>query len=392
MAIGVNARTAFSLLLPPIVDEFGWDRGATAAAFSFGFILAAVLSPLLGRWMDRFGPRVVIEAGIACVALGLYAARYIAAPWQLYATLGVLVGAGSVCLSYTGQACYLPNWFVRRRGLAMSIAFSGVGAGSIVLFPALQGLINAFGWRSACTALAIVVLVVLVPLNLLLRRRQQELGLHPDGDAAAPPRPAAQTAPSGDDWTLATAIRTPIFWWMSLAYASGLYAWYAVQVHQTRYLVEIGFSGQYAAWALGFVSLAGVPGQIALGHLSDRVGREWVWIIGQAGFIICYASLLALQRSPLPALLWLMVLAQGFIGYGLTSVVGAIPAEHFHGRHFGAIFGAIMGIGIAGGALGPWVTGLVYDWSGSYAPGFAAALGCCVVSVLAIWLIRRPEQ
>ncbi|HZS68099.1 MAG TPA: MFS transporter [Burkholderiales bacterium] len=392
MAIGVNARTAFSLLLPPIVDEFGWERGATAAAFSFGFILAAVLSPLLGRWMDRFGPRVVIEAGIACVALGLYAARYIAAPWQLYATLGVLVGAGSVCLSYTGQACYLPNWFVRRRGLAMSIAFSGVGAGSIVLFPALQGLIDAFGWRSACSALAIVVLVVLVPLNLLLRRRPQELGLHPDGDAAAPPRPAAQTAPSGDDWTLATAIRTPIFWWMSLAYASGLYAWYAVQVHQTRYLVEIGFSGQYAAWALGFVSLAGVPGQIALGHLSDRVGREWVWIIGQAGFIICYASLLALQRSPLPALLWLMVLAQGFIGYGLTSVVGAIPAEHFHGRHFGAIFGAIMGIGIAGGALGPWVTGLVYDWSGSYAPGFAAALGCCVVSVLAIWLIRRPEQ
>jgi len=392
MAIGVNARTAFSLLLPPIVDEFGWDRGATAAAFSFGFILAAVLSPLLGRWMDRFGPRVVIEAGIACVALGLYAARYIAAPWQLYATLGVLVGAGSVCLSYTGQACYLPNWFVRRRGLAMSIAFSGVGAGSIVLFPALQGLIDAFGWRSACTALAIVVLVVLVPLNLLLRRRPQELGLHPDGDAAAPPRPAAQTAPSGDDWTLATAVRTPIFWWMSLAYASGLYAWYAVQVHQTRYLVEIGFSGQYAAWALGFVSLAGVPGQIALGHLSDRVGREWVWIIGQAGFIICYASLLALERAPLPALLWLMVLAQGFIGYGLTSVVGAIPAEHFHGRHFGAIFGAIMGIGIAGGALGPWVTGLVYDWSGSYAPGFAAALGCCVVSVLAIWLIRRPVQ
>src|SRR5204863_2604516 len=74
MAIGVNARTAFSLLFPPIVDEFGWDRGATAAAFSFGFILAAVLSPLLGRWMDRFGPRVVIEAGVACVALGLFAA------------------------------------------------------------------------------------------------------------------------------------------------------------------------------------------------------------------------------------------------------------------------------------------------------------------------------
>src|SRR3954468_18908925 len=361
MAIGVNARTAFSLLFPPIVDEFGWDRGATAAAFSFGFILAALLSPLLGKWIDRFGPRPVLEAGIACVAIGLLAAAHIRAPWQLYATLGLLVGAGSVCLSYTGQACYLPNWFVRRRGLAMSIAFSGVGLGSIVLFPALQKVIDAFGWRSACTALAIVVLLVLAPLNLLLRGRPQELGLHPDGDASAPARPAAHTAPSGDDWTLGAAVRTPIFWALALAYASGLYAWYAVQVHQTRYLVEIGFSGQYAAWALGFVSLAGVPGQIALGHLSDRVGREWVWTIGQVGFIVCYAALLALQHAPLPALLWLMVLAQGFVGYGVTSVGGAIPAEYFHGRHCGAIFGAIMGIGIAGGALGPWATGLAYD-------------------------------
>ena len=391
MAIGVNARTAFSLLFPPIVDEFGWDRGATAAAFSFGFILAAVLSPLLGRWMDRFGPRVVIEAGVACVALGLLAAAYISAPWHLYATLGVLVGAGSVCLSYTGQACYLPNWFVRRRGLAMSIAFSGVGVGSIVLFPALQALIDTFGWRTACTVLALVVLAVLAPLNLLLRRQPQELGLHPDGDASAPPRPAAQTAPGGEDWTLRAAIRTPLFWSLSFAYATGLYAWYAVQVHQTRYLLEVGFSGQQAAWALGLVSLAGIPGQIALGHLSDRISREWVWCIGQAGFVICYASLLALQYAPVPALLWLMVLAQGFLGYGVTAVVGAIPAEYFHGRHYGAIFGAMMGIGIAGGAIGPWVTGVAYDLSGSYAPGFVAALGCCVLSAIAIW-VGRPRR
>ena len=131
---------------------------------------------------------------------------------------------------------------------------------------------------------------------------------------------------------------------------------------------------------------------IALGHLSDRAGREWVWTIGQVGFIVCYAALLALQRAPLPALLWLMVLAQGFLGYGVTSVVGSIPAEYFHGRHYGAIFGAIMGIGIAGGALGPWATGLAYDLSGSYAPGFAAALGCCVLSIIAIWAIRRPAR
>jgi len=388
MAIGVNARTAFSLLFPPIVDEFGWDRGATAGAFSFGFILAAVLSPLLGKWMDRFGPRPVLEAGIACVAIGLLAAAHIRAPWQLYATLGLLVGAGSVCLSYTGQACYLPNWFVRRRGLAMSIAFSGVGVGSIVLFPAMQALIAAAGWRTACTALGAVVLVLLAPLNLLVRRRPQDMGLAPDGDPQ--PAVAASTgAAVAAQWTLLRAMRTARFWWLAFAYFCGMYAWYSVQVHQTRYLLEVGFSGQQAAWALGFVSLAGIPGQIALGHVSDRIAREWVWCIGQLGFVICYSALLALQHMPVPALLWLMVLAQGFLGYGVTSVVGTIPAEPFHGRHYGAIFGAIMGIGIAGGAVGPWITGLTYDVSRSYAPGFSLALASCVLSAAAIWIARR---
>jgi MFS family permease len=388
MAIGVNARTAFSLLFPPIVDEFGWDRGATAAAFSFGFILAALLSPLLGKWIDRFGPRPVLEAGIACVAIGLLAAAHIRAPWQLYATLGLLVGAGSVCLSYTGQACYLPNWFVRRRGLAMSIAFSGVGVGSIVLFPAMQALIGAAGWRAACTALGAVVLVLLAPLNLLVRRRPQDMGLAPDGD----PQPLATDrapAPTAAHWTLARALRSARFWWLAFAYFCGMYAWYSVQVHQTRYLQEIGFTGQQAAWALGFVSLAGIPGQIALGHFSDRIAREWVWCIGQLGFVVCYSALLALQHWPVPALLWLMVLAQGFLGYGVTSVVGAIPADPFHGRHYGAIFGAIMGIGIAGGAVGPWITGLAYDVSRSYAPGFSLALASCVLSAVAIWIARR---
>ena len=388
MAIGVNARTAFSLLFPPIVDEFAWDRAATAGAFSFGFLFSAVLSPLLGKLMDRYGPRLVIEAGVACVAIGLLLAAHISARWQLYATLGVLVGAGSVCMSYTGQAIYLPNWFVRRRGLAMSIAFSGVGVGSIVLLPALQRLIDAAGWRASCTALGIVVLVVLVPLNLLVRRRPQDMGLAPDGDARAIGDVATRQEASAD-WTLPRAMRTARFWWLAFGYACGMYGWYAVQVHQTRYLIEVGFSGQQAAWALGLVSLVGIPGQIALGHLSDRIAREWVWSIGQLGFTVCYAALLALEHAPVAALLWIMVLAQGFLGYGVTSVVGAIPAESFHGRHYGSIFGAIMGVGIAGGAIGPWITGLAYDMSGSYAPGFALALGCCVASAISIWLAAR---
>ena len=169
------------------------------------------------------------------------------------------------------------------------------------------------------------------------------MGLQPDGDAA--PRAARGRAAASNvvdaawaavDWTLGRAMRTARFWWIALGYFCGLFAWYAVQVHQTKYLVEIGFSPSVAAWALGLVSLAGIPGQIALGHLSDRIGREWVWTAGSLGFALCYAGAARCCSTARAApLLYVMVAAQGVLGYGLTSVFGAIPAEIFQGRHYG---------------------------------------------------------
>ncbi len=398
MGVGVNARTAFSLLFPPILDEFGWERGVTAGAFSFGFLVSAVLSPALGRLMDRRGPRVVMELGVGLMAAGLMLATLVHRPWHLYATLGVLVGGGSVCVSYTGQSLFLPNWFVRRRGLAMSVAFSGVGVGSIILLPWLQTLIARTGWRSACWTLGILVLALLAPLNLLLRRRPEDLGLAPDGDdtphgAVAADRPSnvVDAAWVSVDWTLGRAIRTARFWWIALGYLTGLFSWYAVQVHQTKYLVDIGFSATDAAWALGLVSLAGIPGQIVLGHLSDRIGREWVWTVGSLGFALCYLALLLLRHSPTPVLLYFMVAAQGLLGYGITSVVGAIPAEIFQGRHYGTIFGTLMLAAIVGGAAGPWLTGALHDATGGYTLAFSLAIAMSVLSATAIWLAAPRE-
>jgi MFS family permease len=187
------------------------------------------------------------------------------------------------------------------------------------------------------------------------------------------------------DWTLARAVRTTRFWWIALGYFTGLFSWYAVQVHQTKYLIEIGFNPGYAAWALGFVSLAGIPGQIGLGYLSDRIGREWVWAVGGLGFVVCYIALLLMRESPAPALLYLMVLSQGVLGYGLTSVVGAIPAEIFQGKHYGTVFGTLMLAAVGGGAVGPWLTGALHDATGSYTLAFWIAIGMSALSAVAIW-------
>lgn len=392
MAIGVNARTSFSLFFPPILQEFGWDRGVTAGAFSFGFLVSAIMSPLMGKLMDRGGPRAVMELGTVLMAAGLLLAPLTTEPWHLYLTIGVLVGAGSVCLGYSGQSLYLPNWFSRKRGLAIGLAFAGVGIGSVTVLPWVQGMIERAGWRTACTAVGLVVLVVLVPINLLLRKRPQDIGLLPDGDdhalAASAQRVSNVVDPvwASIDWTLARAMRTARFWWLALGLFGGLYAWYAIQVHQTKYLLDIGFSPNVAAWALGMVSLFGVPGQIFLGHLSDRIGREWIWTVSGLGFVICFASLIALEFVPDVSLVYVMVISQGLLGYGVTSVMGAVVAEIFQGEHFGSIFGTLMLAALAGGAAGPLLTGMLHDHYGTYTAAFGLGIVVSILATAAVWM------
>jgi MFS family permease len=392
MAIAVSARTAFSLLLPPLIDEFGWDRGLVAGSFSFGFFMGALLSPIIGRLMDRNGPRVVIGTGVCLMSAGLLMAPAIRQPWQLYATLGLLVSVGAGFMSYTAHSLFLPNWFVRWRAFAISIAFSGAGVGAIVLLPWLQTIILRDGWRASCTAMGLLVLLVVGPLTLLVRRAPQDIDLLPDGGSLVV-RDAARNASNVVDpgwaainWTLGRAVRTYRFWWIVLGYFCSMVAWYVVQVHQTKYLIDIGFAPLIAAWSLGMVAIVAIPGQIALGALSDRIGREWVWTMACGGFAVCYAALILLERAPSMPLLYLMVASQGFLGYAVTSVMGPIVAEIFEGPHYGAVFGAATMALTGGGAAGPWMAGLIHDMTGSYRLAFLVVIALCGVSAAAIWL------
>lgn len=398
MALSVTARTAFSLMFPPIVDEFGWDRGLAAGAFSFGFLVSAAVSPVLGRLIDRRGPRFVIEIGVLINAAGLVGAMLISAPWQLYATLGLLVGIGANSMSYSVHSQFLPNWFVRNRALAIGIAFSGVGAGAILILPWLQGLILEEGWRTACWKLGLITLVVLMPINLLVAKRPEDLGLLPDGeqhaaDGTANKRPSniVDARWAAIEWTVPRAIRTGRFWWLAVSYFAGGWIWYSVQIHQTKYLVEIGFAPMLAAWSLGVVGMAGIPGQIVLGALSDRFGRELAWSLSCLGFAVCYVALLLLADGPSQPLLWLMVLSQGLLGYAVATIMGPVVVEIFEGARFGSIFSLLMVALIGGGAVGPFVTGLLHDWTGTYTIAFALGVFFSFVCAAGVW-IAAPRK
>jgi nitrate/nitrite transporter NarK len=234
---------------------------------------------MIGILMDRFGPRVVIPLGAVLVSAGMILATFMTQPWHLDLTMGVLVGGGTIFLSYMGHSLFLPYWFVRRRGLALGIAFAGVGIGSIMLFPWLQGLINRVSWREACWTMAVLLFVTVVPLNILLqRRRPEDLGLAPDGDQTASPARHAQK---------------------------------------------------------------------------------------QA---------------------YLMVTAQGFLGYGMSAVYSALPLELFQGKQYGAIAGMLSVASSLGAGLGPWVTGALYDRTGSYTQAFEIGVILSLVSIICIWL------
>ena len=393
MAIAVNARTSFSLLFPAILDEFGWNRSMTAGAFSVGFVASAAFTPVVGMMMDRWGPRVVIPIGAVMVIAGLVGALSVSSPIGVYVTLGIMVVSGTIAMSYISHSMFLPHWFVKRRGLAIGIAFSGVGAGSIFLLPWIGRIIDGAGWREACIAIAVVVALI-IPLNIVLqRKRPEDVGLMADGEVHSDDRSrvtqsdlVVDRAWVETDWTLGMAMCTARFWWIVVAYFTALFVWYAVLVHQTAYLIETGFDGPTAAMALGLVGLFGIAGQIGVGALSDRIGREWGWTIGLCGFIGCYGALILLADGASLFLLYAMVILQGGLGFGLASIYGAVTAEIFSGKRFATIF-AMTGLGgNIGAGAGPWVMGYIYDATGSYLPAFLLCIGMSVVSMIAIWL------
>lgn len=395
IAVGVSVRTSFSLLFPPILTEFGWSRAETAGIFSVGFATSMVISPFVGVAINRFGPGIVMATGSVVVAGSLMLTTWSDSQFLMYLSLGSGVVGGSIIFAFVSHGYLLPFWFVRRRGLATGLAFSGAGVGSMVLFPWLQEIIQEDGWRDACWAMAIILLVLVLPLNLLLqRRRPEDLGLQPDGDGRKPR--VDSTAPTVDpivdhawasrDWSLKEAVSTARFWWLGLGLFFGMYVWYAVQVHQTQYLGEIGYSEAVAAYALGLVGLVGIIGQIGVGSLSDRIGREWAWTLSIFGFVLCYVCLLLMRQYQSVSLLWAMVAMQGALGYGLSATFGSIIAELFHSRRFGQIFGALGIIISFGSAFGPWFTGALYDWTGNYDMAWYAALGGCGLSVLGMWM------
>ena len=381
LAIASGLYFSFPVFFVALLEEFGWSRGATAAAFSISSIVQGMLSPAVGALVDRVGPRRVMLGGACVLGCSCVLASRIASLWSLYVVVGVLAATGLCAVSWVPSGALLARWFTERRGSMMGLAFSGMGAGVLAVGPLAQWLITGYGWRTAYLVLGLGTLVALVPLVLFGVR---------DAPVAATPARGEASARGGA--SVGDALRTRAFWALFFAYLCTPLAVFSVVTHSVAFAVDQGFPRLFVAGIFGLTGLVSTVGRIVFGVAADRIGRATSATISYACTAVGTLCLLGLEVWPHAAALYAYALFFG-LGFGARGpIITAIASQLFPGRRFGAIYGILsVGNGIGGG-VAPWFGGVVHDVTGSYRVAFLVAVGFCALGTVCFWLARPPRR
>jgi MFS family permease len=363
-------RYAFGVYYAAMLEETGWSRADTAVVFSLAMGVYALTALPAGWLFDRIGPRRLFVGGATLLGTGLMLCSLAANVPALLGSYGVIVGLSYAALGFIPHAAVVPRWFMRRRGMALAVALSGVGFGSLGMSWISALLIEAYGWRLTMLGCGFGAWFFLIPLNALVHQpNPQALGLFPDGASRLPHEPGrriAQRVP------ISVALRMPAFWMLFASVTMVGLVGMTMAVHQPRLVIDLGFSLGFSAFLFGSLGLLRTIGNLILGPLSDRYGRTLcVWLVTGAsvlgfGALILCAYLPADWHTTRLTLLWGFTLTFG-IGYnGITPLYASAVAEHFSGPSLGTLFGMLdFGFGL-GAALGPWLAGKIYDMTGSY--------------------------
>src|SRR5213083_3345121 len=380
LAIASGLYFSFPVFFVALLDEFGWSRGATAAAFSISSVVQGALSPMVGILVDRVGPRRVMLGGACLLGAACVLSSRIGSLWSLYLIVGVLAATGLCAVSWVPSGTLIARWFTERRSSMLGLAFSGMGAGVLVMGPLAQWLITGHGWRAAYVVLGVGTLVVLVPLIWF--------GVRDAPVAAAPKRGEAEPRPTPARRDIGDALRTTAFWALFFAYLCTPLAVFSVVTHSVAFAVDHGFPRLFVAGIFGLTGLLSVAGRILFGMAADRIGRAASATISYGCTALGTLCLLGLEVWPHAAALYAYALFFG-LGFGARGpIITAMASQLFPGRRFGVIYGMLsVGNGIGGG-IAPWFGGFVHDVTGSYRIAFVIAVGFCAIGSACFWLAR----
>jgi MFS family permease len=378
-----SVRSTFAAFYVALLGEFAWRRGEAALGYSLSWLLLLVFSPLAGWLYDRWGARLLVPAGGLLLGTALALTGQVTTLWQYYLAFGILGGAG-IAFIQVPAAAIVSRWFVRSRGAAMGVVSAGASASAIVFYPLNTYLIVVFGWRTALAVFGLLVAVVTIPLAAFFYREPPEKVDRRRQVTVDRPLGAA------GDWTLGMALCSVPFWAVFAMWGFGVIGYQIVTTHQVAHAVDRGFSAVTLGWVFGLGGACTVAGNVIGGFLSDRWGREGVFALGSAIGIAGIACLGWLD-GPEDFLLLLGYVASG-VGFGMRiSLLAAIPADLFSGRHLGVILGAAQGGGGLGGLIGPFLAGWLFDVTGSYKIAFTVAALAIAASAVGAW-VAAPRR
>jgi sugar phosphate permease len=346
---------AFGAYLAVLAEEQGWSKTALSGAAAMQQMEVALLGPVLGWAIDRFGPKVFVRAGIFVFGTGLCLLSQVQSLPAFYGAFIVIALGSSLCGFFPLNVALI-HWFERKRARALSAMSFGLAAGGIMV-PLVAASITTFGWRPTALASGIFAMAVGVPLALVIRNSPHEHGEVVDGIPPEPPsKKDVETTETTRDFTAAEALRTSAFWLISLGHGFALFVVHAVSVHAITHLKEgLGYSVATASLVISLVTVCQVGGVLLGWAIGDRYRKR---LIAGACMLAHALGLLLLTF----AFNWAMVVAFAVLhgtAWGLRGpFMQAIRADYFGRSAIGMILGLSFMIIVVGQVGGPIIPGI----------------------------------
>ena len=365
----------FGVLFPEFEKEFGWSRAQISGASSTMFIVMGVLGIAMGRVNDQIGPRILLTASTVVFALGFILMSRMTALWHLYLFYGLLCGLG-VAAHDVVVLSTVARWFTRGRGLMSGLVKTGAGIGQLIVPLFAAFFILRHGWRDATMVVGLVALIVMVIAAQVVRRDPKSLGLRPWGDDQ---KEVANDVTQEAGLDLKQAVRTRQFWLISMAKLADWYCLFTIIIHVVPHGIDQGLEPATAAIVLSVIGGCSILGRLVLGAGFDYLGTKRSLLIA---FALLFLSVVFLQLLSDPRWLFAFAFVYGIGHGGFFAIASPSVAEYFGTRSHGVIFGIVMFTGSIGGTLGPWLSGWLYDSTGTYDIAFLLVSGFSVFGFL----------
>ncbi len=379
------------VILDPLRNMYGWSKGTISSAVTLYFITSGIMGVIIGRQIDRYGPKWIFIIGSVTFGTSLACLTRIDTEWQLYA-LYFIMALGFSGTSLIPINTLITNWFIQKRGFAKSLANTGLSAGGFILVPFATYTISRWGLELALPVLGTIYGFVVIISTSFIKRRPSDINQFPDGIS---PPPASLDNRSAlidmstqmQEWTRSQTIRTAAFWSIVVAFLLALAGQIAFLVHQISFLSQfLGTSG--AATAVSVTTGASIVGRLWLGTFVDRYDKRYVIMMC---FLIQGIAIITLAHYHHVVILYLGTLAFGLIMGNIVMMQSLIIGECFGLISFATVSGMVSVFTMSGAAFGPGIAGFIFDATRSYQMAFDIFAAMSVIAILVIYFAKPPR-